>query len=82
MFFLLYTYRKIIDMKTHHIILTIGILVALMPFAGFPSMWKTVFYAAGGVVVAALSVMELKKSEANEGDALYVDSADNVEEGQ
>lgn len=35
----------------------LGVLVALMPFLGFPSGWKNIFYIVFGLVIAALSFL-------------------------
>lgn len=39
-------------MSKRKIILWLGILVALMPFLGFPSAWKTVVYFVSGALIA------------------------------
>lgn len=39
-------------MPKRRTILWLGILVAVMPFLGFPSAWKTVVYVASGVLIA------------------------------
>lgn len=41
-------------MRKHWTIFAIGILVAVMPFTGFPGAWKTFFYVAFGLAVAVL----------------------------
>lgn len=49
--------------------LLIGILVCLMPFLGFPSSWKTVFYFVFGVIliiVAAVGHVRRRSSHITE----------------
>lgn len=38
-------------MSRNKTMLLIGILVAIMPFLGFPSSWKTLFYVLFGVIL-------------------------------
>lgn len=39
-------------MSKRKTILWLGIATAVMPFLGFPSLWKTVFYLAAGTLIA------------------------------
>lgn len=41
----------------NRLILILGILVALMPFLGFPTSWKNFFYFVFGLGVATLSFL-------------------------
>ena len=43
-------------MSRNKTILLIGILTVLMPFLGFPSTWKTVFYIIFGVILIIMAV--------------------------
>ena len=38
-------------------IVVFGVLVAVMPFLGFPGLWKTIFYVFIGLTIATLSVL-------------------------
>ncbi len=38
-------------------IFALGILVALVPFSGFPIGWKIFLYVASGVIIAVLSIL-------------------------
>jgi hypothetical protein len=37
--------------------LLIGILVAAMPFLGFPAQWKTIFYVVAGAILIISAVL-------------------------
>ncbi len=39
-------------MPKRKIMIWIGVLIALMPFLGFPPSWKTAFYFVSGVLIA------------------------------
>lgn len=41
----------------NRLILILGILVALMPFSGFPAVWKNFFYIIFGLTIAVLSFL-------------------------
>lgn len=43
-------------MTRNQIILTVGVLIVIMPFLGFPRLWKTIFYmvSGGGLVLTAV----------------------------
>ncbi len=40
--------------------MTLGVLVALMPFLGFPGGWKSVFYFMFGASIALLAYMNAR----------------------
>lgn len=42
-------------MKHTKTIIALGIVVALVPFLGFPSSWKSIIFAAVGLAIAALA---------------------------
>jgi len=42
-------------MKYTKTIVTLGIIVAVLPFLGFPSSWKNVMFLIFGVSIAALA---------------------------
>ncbi len=44
-------------MSKNKIILILGILVAIMPWLGFPSSWKDVFYFLAGAVMVIVAVI-------------------------
>ena len=35
----------------------LGLLVAIMPFLGFPQAWRNVFYILGGIVIISLGLL-------------------------
>ena len=37
--------------------LLIGVLLFLMPFLGFPSSWKTIFYVGVGLILIIMAVV-------------------------
>ncbi|MEK7662178.1 MAG: hypothetical protein AAB355_01590 [Patescibacteria group bacterium] len=39
-------------MSKRRTILWLGVLVAVLPFLGFPSAWKTIAYVASGILIA------------------------------
>lgn len=43
-------------MPKNRIIITLGILVALMPLLGFPHLWESFFQVAMGLSIVLLSV--------------------------
>lgn len=53
-------------MNKNKIILILAVILALMPFLGFPSSWKDFFYVITGLLIIMLSLMkkrtELKKN--------------------
>ena len=62
-------------MSKRRTILWLGILVALLPFLGFPSAWKTAVYVASGVLIAVNSyqlnkhkIIRSKRSERQQKD--------------
>jgi uncharacterized protein YabE (DUF348 family) len=44
-------------MSKNKIILIIGIVIAIIPFLGFPSAWRSFFVFVGGVAVSTLSYL-------------------------
>ena len=38
-------------------ILVLGLLVALLPFLGFPRSWKTIFFVFSGLAIALLAFL-------------------------
>jgi asparagine N-glycosylation enzyme membrane subunit Stt3 len=42
-------------MSKELVIILLGILVALMPYLGFPGSWKTVFSIVIGIVIAGVA---------------------------
>jgi hypothetical protein len=44
-------------MSRNKITLLIGILVFIMPFLGFPSSWKTIFYLTFGVILIIIAAV-------------------------
>jgi cell division protein FtsW (lipid II flippase) len=42
-------------------IILLALFVAIMPFLGFPSAWKTFFYVGAGLILAALSYLDKKE---------------------
>jgi uncharacterized membrane protein len=44
-------------MSRNKIILLIGILLIAMPFLGFPSTWKTIFYIVFGAILIIMAVI-------------------------
>lgn len=40
-----------------------GIVLSLMPFLGFPSFWKTIFYCAVGVLLIIDSIRSYTESK-------------------
>ncbi|MCC2630667.1 MAG: hypothetical protein K0S38_476 [Candidatus Paceibacter sp.] len=44
-------------MSRNKITLLIGILVVLMPFLGFPSAWKTLFYVLFGAILIFIAIV-------------------------
>lgn len=53
---------------SHRFIFITGILVAIMPFLGFPSLWKSVFYVIFGLYVISISFF-IKDSKRPSGKA-------------
>lgn len=41
----------------NRLILILGVLVALMPFSGFPASWKNFFYIAFGLIISTFSFL-------------------------
>lgn len=48
-------------MPKRTVYIIIGILIALMPFLGFPSSWKDAFYVLAGLAVVALAMMRKRR---------------------
>ncbi len=46
-------------MKTNRIIFVIGVLIFLVPFTGFPGSWEDVFLIISGLIIMALSSLNL-----------------------
>ncbi len=44
-------------MPKSKIILTLGFLIALLPFLGFPNSWESFFQVIGGLSIVSLSVL-------------------------
>ncbi len=51
-------------MKHIKIIITLGILVAVVPFLGIPHSWKKVLYVGLGVVIAVIAFRFLAAARA------------------
>lgn len=49
-------------MKDAKKIIALGIVVALVPFLGFPSSWKSVIFAILGLAIAGLSYRILART--------------------
>ncbi|MEX2013463.1 MAG: hypothetical protein WD897_00920 [Parcubacteria group bacterium] len=43
-------------MPKNKVILTLGIIIALQPFMGFPHAWEAVFQVMAGLLIVLLSV--------------------------
>jgi len=56
-------------MKHTKTIIALGIVVALLPFLGFPSSWKTVILAFLGLTIATLSFRLLSFSSRENASA-------------
>lgn len=51
-------------------IITLGLLVALMPFLGFPGVVETIFYAIAGLLIASMAyVLKVSKAPEDEVEA-------------
>jgi len=48
-------------MNKNHVIIILGLLVALIPFLGFPGAWKTFFITVSGLVIALISFLIIAK---------------------
>ncbi len=49
-------------MSRNKIVLLIGILVFIMPFLGFPSSWKTIFYVIfGGILIIIAAIGHVRR---------------------
>tara|TARA_B100000683_G_C11979131_1_gene344824 strand:- start:106 stop:381 length:276 start_codon:yes stop_codon:yes gene_type:complete len=46
-------------MKTNRIILILGILIFLVPFAGFPRIWEESFLVVAGIILVIFSSLNL-----------------------
>jgi hypothetical protein len=56
-------------MSRNKIILLIGILVAIMPFLGFPTAWKTIFYLLFGAILIIVAVVgHVERRSVTHGD--------------
>jgi hypothetical protein len=44
-------------MSRNKIVLLIGILLVLMPFLGFPSTWKNLFYVLFGAILITVAIV-------------------------
>ncbi len=56
-----------------------GIIVALLPYSGFPANWKKVFFVFFGLLIAFLSYLlyrEKKNSMPKKKDVTYMDNRD------
>lgn len=42
-------------MKNSKTILTLGVIIALLPYTGFPSIWKVYLFTIFGVIIAVLA---------------------------
>ncbi|MFA6339083.1 MAG: hypothetical protein WCW87_03430 [Candidatus Paceibacterota bacterium] len=42
-------------------IFILAILIVLVPFSGFPSGWKTIFYIIAGLAIAVLSFLSSRR---------------------
>jgi hypothetical protein len=45
-----------LNMSRNKIIFIIGIVVLIMPFLGFPSAWKTIFYIIAGAILVIIAI--------------------------
>jgi stringent starvation protein B len=61
------------------IIVTLGILVALVPALGFPASWEDTFLVIAGVVLIATAVLEWQIREVGDGVMVVEDVEDEPE---
>jgi len=65
-------------MKHTKKIITLGIVVTIVPFLGFPSSWKTIIFAALGLAIAGFGyriLMEIRHLATDEENDVYTQSA-------
>lgn len=48
-------------MKYRRTVFIIGLIVLLMPFLGFPRLWKTIFFVVAGLLLMTLSLRLRRK---------------------
>ncbi len=64
-------------------ILVLGLVVALLPFLGFPRSWKTIFFVLSGLAIASLAFLVRERrgkgfSRAGRRTDVYVENGVNV----
>lgn len=68
-------------MSKQRMLIILGVLVAIMPFSGFPSSWRTVFFLIFGISIIVLAyqidklIKHLKKDKENELTS-FIDNRD------
>ena len=69
-------------MSKELVIILLGILVALMPYLGFPGSWKSVFSIVIGIVIAGVAFIVRQERLWKEREAMSEHRADTfVENG-
>ena len=65
-------------MTKQRIIFILGIWVGLLPFLGFPSSWKSIFFAISGLILVYISYILHRESKDNipkeKRTSVYVES--------
>jgi len=56
----------ILRMKHTKTIIALGMIVALLPFLGFPSSWKNIMFAVLGLTIATLTFRILAAAQSSE----------------
>ncbi|MBP9757511.1 MAG: hypothetical protein KBD06_02835 [Candidatus Pacebacteria bacterium] len=58
-----------------------GVLVAVLPFLGFPNLWDTVIFVILGVIIVSLGIVVRRRTPrrtADARDSIYEESSGEV----
>lgn len=65
-------------MTLDSLIMLCGVLVAILPFLGFPNSWDAVIFVVLGVIIIALGIVVRRRTPRRPGaarDSIYEESA-------
>jgi hypothetical protein len=73
-------------MSKHAYIFITGLLVAILPFLGFPRSWDNVFFAVSGVILMVIAVLlrreqhrlEIGKTKTSRASQVFVENGDTT----
>lgn len=66
-------------MTLDSLIMFCGVLVAILPFLGFPNSWDTVFFVTLGVIIISLGIVVRRRAPRKEARDLHYEESTHAD---